>query len=65
MLDAGGNAYQRIARIPDRNFDAAERLLGEALDGDAMLFTREDAVEAAWRELDEADKAAAATPARS
>jgi glucose-6-phosphate 1-dehydrogenase len=25
-----------------------ERLLGDALDGDAMLFAREDAVEAAW-----------------
>jgi len=29
--------------------DAYERLLGDAMDGDAQLFAREDAVEAAWR----------------
>ena len=29
--------------------DAYERLLGDAMDGDATLFAREDAVEAAWR----------------
>lgn len=29
-------------------FDAYERLLGDAMRGDAMLFVREDAVEAAW-----------------
>ena len=28
--------------------DAYERLLGDAIGGDAMLFVREDAVEAAW-----------------
>jgi len=28
--------------------DAYERLLGDAMYGDAMLFVREDAVEAAW-----------------
>jgi glucose-6-phosphate 1-dehydrogenase len=28
--------------------DAYERLLGDAMRGDAMLFVREDAVEAAW-----------------
>jgi glucose-6-phosphate 1-dehydrogenase len=28
--------------------DAYERLLGDAMDGDATLFAREDAVEAAW-----------------
>ena len=28
--------------------DPYERLLGDAMDGDAILFTREDAVEAAW-----------------
>ena len=26
-----------------------ERLLGDAMGGDSMLFAREDAVEAAWR----------------
>ncbi|MEM7023298.1 MAG: glucose-6-phosphate dehydrogenase [Pseudomonadota bacterium] len=29
-----------------------ERLLGDAMDGDAMLFARQDAVEAAWRIVD-------------
>jgi glucose-6-phosphate 1-dehydrogenase len=29
-----------------------ERLLGDALEGDALLFAREDGVEAAWRVLD-------------
>jgi glucose-6-phosphate 1-dehydrogenase len=29
-----------------------ERLLGDAIDGDATLFTSEDAVEAAWRVVD-------------
>jgi glucose-6-phosphate 1-dehydrogenase len=28
--------------------DAYERLLGDAMDGDAMLFARQDSVEAAW-----------------
>jgi glucose-6-phosphate 1-dehydrogenase len=31
---------------------AYERLLGDALDGDAALFARQDAVEAAWRIVD-------------
>ncbi len=34
------------------DMDAYERLLGEALKGDQMLFAREDAVEAAWRIVD-------------
>jgi glucose-6-phosphate 1-dehydrogenase len=29
-----------------------QRLLGDALRGDATLFTREDSVEAAWRVVD-------------
>ena len=32
--------------------DAYERLLLEALQGDASLFTRSDAIEAAWRLID-------------
>jgi glucose-6-phosphate 1-dehydrogenase len=32
--------------------DAYERLLGDAMQGDAMLFVREDAVEAAWAIVD-------------
>jgi glucose-6-phosphate 1-dehydrogenase len=32
--------------------DAYERLLGDAMQGDATLFVREDAVEAAWAIVD-------------
>src|ERR1700693_4188920 len=32
--------------------DAYERLLGDAMHGDAMLFVREDAGEAAWEIVD-------------
>jgi len=32
--------------------DAYERLLGDAIRGDALLFVREDAVEAAWAIVD-------------
>ena len=32
--------------------DAYERLLGDAMKGDATLFAREDYVEAAWRIVD-------------
>jgi glucose-6-phosphate 1-dehydrogenase len=32
--------------------DAYERLLGDAMAGDATLFARQDAVEAAWRVVD-------------
>jgi len=32
--------------------DAYERLLGDAMDGDATLFARQDAVEAAWQIVD-------------
>jgi glucose-6-phosphate 1-dehydrogenase len=29
-----------------------DRLLGDAMEGDAMLFARQDSVEAAWRVVD-------------
>jgi len=32
--------------------DAYERLLGDAMQGDAALFARQDSVEAAWRIVD-------------
>jgi glucose-6-phosphate 1-dehydrogenase len=32
--------------------DAYERLLGDAMAGDATLFARQDSVEAAWRIVD-------------
>jgi glucose-6-phosphate 1-dehydrogenase len=34
--------------------DPYERLIGDALDGDGMLFARQDAVEAAWRVVEPA-----------
>lgn len=38
-----------VVHHPDGDeMDAYERLLGDALDGDAMLFAREDCVEVAW-----------------
>ena len=37
--------------------DAYERLLGDALQGDATLFAREDYVEEAWRIVDPVLKA--------
>jgi glucose-6-phosphate 1-dehydrogenase len=39
---------QVVRQSDDREMDAYERLLGEAMAGDATLFAREDAVEAAW-----------------
>jgi len=39
----------RFVHKPDgEEMDAYERLLGDAMDGDATLFAREDSVEAAW-----------------
>jgi glucose-6-phosphate 1-dehydrogenase len=37
--------------------DAYERVLGDAMDGDASLFAREDYVEEAWRIVDPVLKA--------
>jgi glucose-6-phosphate 1-dehydrogenase len=38
-----------VVHHPDGDeMDAYERLLGDAMDGDPMLFAREDCVEAAW-----------------
>jgi glucose-6-phosphate 1-dehydrogenase len=39
---------QVVRRSHAQERDAYERLLGEAMEGDATLFAREDAVEAAW-----------------
>ncbi len=42
-----------VVHHPDGDeMDAYERLLGDALDGDPMLFAREDCVEAAWSVVD-------------
>ena len=37
-----------VVHYPEGEMDAYERLLGEAMEGDPLLFAREDAVEAAW-----------------
>jgi glucose-6-phosphate 1-dehydrogenase len=37
-----------VHRADAQEMDAYERLLGDAMAGDATLFAREDAVEAAW-----------------
>jgi glucose-6-phosphate 1-dehydrogenase len=36
----------------DERMDAYERLLGDAMHGDATLFARQDVVEAAWAIVD-------------
>jgi glucose-6-phosphate 1-dehydrogenase len=48
-----------VARHPSaKEMDAYERVLGDAMSGDATLFAREDYVEEAWRIVDPALKAA-------
>ena len=47
---AGGDA--RRAANPRRRDGAYERVLGDAMEGDATLFAREDYVEEAWRIVD-------------
>ena len=39
-------------RAGDGRMDAYERLLGDAMAGDATLFARQDVVEAAWAIVD-------------
>ena len=54
-----GEAVEMLASHHPRadEMDAYERLLGEAMEGDATLFAREDYVEEAWRIVDPALKA--------
>jgi glucose-6-phosphate 1-dehydrogenase len=43
----------KVVHQPDgEEMDAYERLLGDAMDGDATLFSRQDSVEAAWAIVD-------------
>ena len=42
----------RCATHPRRRDAPYERLLGDAMDGETLLFAREDGVEAAWRVVD-------------
>jgi glucose-6-phosphate 1-dehydrogenase len=41
-----------VCKTPDDEMQAYERLIGDAMHGDATLFARQDAVEAAWRIVD-------------
>jgi glucose-6-phosphate 1-dehydrogenase len=48
-----GDAVELVARhCPAGEKSPYERLLGDAIRGDASLFTRDDGVEAAWRVVD-------------
>ena len=48
-----GDDVELVARHqPSRGAPPYERLLGDALRGDSSLFTRDEAVEAAWRVVD-------------
>jgi glucose-6-phosphate 1-dehydrogenase len=56
---AGAEIELLACHHPDKDeMDAYERLLGDALKGDATLFAREDYVEEAWRIVDPVLKAA-------
>ena len=48
----GENVELFVCDEKGEQMQAYERLLGDALKGDASLFTRQDAVEAAWRIVD-------------
>jgi glucose-6-phosphate 1-dehydrogenase len=49
-LTQGERTELRFIHKPDGDeMEAYERLIGEAMDGDATLFAREDEVEAAWK----------------
>ena len=48
----GRNVELEYCRNPGDDMAPYERLLGDAMRGDATLFTREDEVEAEWRVVD-------------
>jgi glucose-6-phosphate 1-dehydrogenase len=49
---AGENVELLAAQHPANEMTPYERLLGDAMKGDATLFSREDSVEAQWRVVD-------------
>jgi glucose-6-phosphate 1-dehydrogenase len=57
--EIGGERAEMIASHHPcaKEMDAYERVLGDAMSGDATLFAREDYVEEAWRIVDPALKA--------
>jgi len=48
----GETVELQFCQRPDDEMEAYERLIGDAMLGDATLFARQDAVEAAWRIVD-------------
>jgi len=63
VIAPGGETSSEIAELVAtqlpraEDMDAYERVLGEAMQGDATLFAREDYVEEAWRIVDPVLKA--------
>ncbi len=52
-MDMVGDEIElHVCKTPDDEMEAYERLIGDAMHGDATLFARQDAVEAAWRIVD-------------
>ena len=60
-----GNPVELVACTDRRGFvEPYDRLLGDAMQGDSLLFAREDEVEAAWRHFVEVgDSGGAVVPA--
>jgi glucose-6-phosphate 1-dehydrogenase len=50
--NVGDDVELHVFNMHDDEMDAYERLIGDALKGDATLFARQDAVEAAWQIVD-------------
>jgi glucose-6-phosphate 1-dehydrogenase len=48
----GRDVELAVCQQGSEEMSAYERLLGDALEGDAALFARQDGVEAAWRVVD-------------
>lgn len=51
-FDSEAAEMRMVDCTPDDGIDPYERLLGDAMTGDAMLFASQDFVEAAWRIID-------------
>jgi glucose-6-phosphate 1-dehydrogenase len=49
---AGEEVELYVSNVTSEAMEAYERLIGDAMAGDATLFAREDSVEAAWAIVD-------------
>jgi glucose-6-phosphate 1-dehydrogenase len=49
VVMAGEGVELQFCNTPGEEMEAYERLLGDAMRGDATLFARQDSIEAAWR----------------